>query len=233
MDLENLKLKYPQKEIGRAEDLTKQIFGKWTVLYRTLNDSNNKAMWVCQCECGTIKPVAAKSLKSSTSKGCGCERLKTIAKKADEKIHQYDENNNLVLKKCFRCQQWLSLDNFWKNKTSKDGYHNECKDCSLKAKENRFNIYKKNAKKRNLVFSLTKDDFYRLTSKQCIYCGDLNDYNGIDRIDSTKGYFLENCVPCCEICNKMKLDHQYNFWISHMQKILERQKYNEIFNDSK
>jgi len=29
-------------------------------------------------------------------------------------------------------------------------------------------------------------------------------YNGIDRIDNTKDYTLDNCVPCCKNCNYAK-----------------------------
>jgi hypothetical protein len=29
-------------------------------------------------------------------------------------------------------------------------------------------------------------------------------YNGIDRVDNSKGYTPENTVPCCKICNKIK-----------------------------
>jgi hypothetical protein len=29
-------------------------------------------------------------------------------------------------------------------------------------------------------------------------------FNGIDRVDNTKGYTLENCVPCCTRCNLAK-----------------------------
>ena len=83
------------------------------------------------------------------------------------------------------------------------------------------NIYKKNAKKRNIDFNLTKEDFYFLTQQKCHYCGDMKEYNGIDRIDSNKGYELNNCVPCCEICNKMKLDYSYDFWIDHMKKVIK------------
>ena len=31
--------------------------------------------------------------------------------------------------------------------------------------------------------------------------------NGIDRINSDKGYTIDNCVPCCAQCNHMKLDY--------------------------
>lgn len=30
--------------------------------------------------------------------------------------------------------------------------------------------------------------------------------NGIDRADSNRGYIKENCLPCCETCNKAKRD---------------------------
>lgn len=28
--------------------------------------------------------------------------------------------------------------------------------------------------------------------------------NGIDRVDSNKGYHIDNCVPCCTSCNYAK-----------------------------
>ncbi len=215
-------LQYDKIKVGRAEDLTGQTFGHWKVLYRTNNNASNKAQWVCQCDCEkkTIKPVDAKSLKSYTSTNCGCERNKTISIKNDLKIHQKDEEGNIILKRCYRCKKWLTLDNFWKSSSQKDGYSGECKNCSSHSKENRYNIYKKNAKKRGLNFNITKEEFYYLTSQECYYCGDLNEYNGIDRINSDLDYSMENCVPCCEYCNKMKLNYSIDFWLNHMRKIL-------------
>ena len=29
-------------------------------------------------------------------------------------------------------------------------------------------------------------------------------HNGIDRVDSTMGYAIDNCVPCCKTCNIAK-----------------------------
>lgn len=215
-------LNYEKIDVGRAEDLTGQIFSHWKVLYRTTNNTSNKVQWVCECDCQkhTIKPVEAKSLKSGTSTNCGCERNKTLSLKNDIKIHQRDENGNIILKKCFRCGEWLSLDNFWKNHCQKDGYSGECKNCSSQSKENRYNIYKKNAKRRNLEFSLTKEEFYDITSQKCYYCGNFQNYNGIDRINSNEGYYIDNCVPCCEYCNKMKLDYSTEFWLKHIKQIL-------------
>jgi hypothetical protein len=72
-----------------------------------------------------------------------------------------------------------------------------------------------------LEFKLTKEEFKNLTSSNCNYCDEKPNqirkkqskiyklaedylYNGIDRINSDIGYILDNCVPCCGICNKMK-----------------------------
>jgi len=29
-------------------------------------------------------------------------------------------------------------------------------------------------------------------------------YNGLDRVDSSKHYTLDNVVPCCTVCNRAK-----------------------------
>jgi hypothetical protein len=45
-------------------------------------------------------------------------------------------------------------------------------------------------------------------------------WNGIDRIDSSKGYVPGNVVPCCTVCNIMKLDHSHAGFIAHIEHIL-------------
>jgi len=46
-------------------------------------------------------------------------------------------------------------------------------------------------------------------------------YCGIDRIDNTKSYIKENCVPCCNICNRMKLEMNTQEFIEHIRRIME------------
>ena len=57
-------------------DLTNEVFGKLTVLYRAENriepSGRSKTYWKCKCECGVEKEVEASSLRSGTSKSCGC-----------------------------------------------------------------------------------------------------------------------------------------------------------------
>ena len=47
-------------------------------------------------------------------------------------------------------------------------------------------------------------DFYTIKKQPCNYCGSTIKENGIDRVDSNKGYTTVNCVPCCTMCNTMK-----------------------------
>jgi len=44
-------------------------------------------------------------------------------------------------------------------------------------------------------------------------------YNGVDRIDSTKGYIKDNLVPCCEICNKAKSNLDIEIFLNWVNRI--------------
>ena len=94
--------------------------------------------------------------------------------------------------------------------------------------------YKNNAKKRNLRFELSMDEFIKITKSDCHYCGDEPNreykekrnnggyiYNGIDRVNNSLGYILDNCVPCCEVCNKAKRDLLYSEFIEWLDRIVE------------
>ena len=64
------------------------------------------------------------------------------------------------------------------------------------------------AKSRGMSVTMTDEEIMSMTDLPCVYCGketeDAIRRNGIDRIDSSIGYDLSNCVPCCSICNKSK-----------------------------
>ena len=50
-----------------------------------------------------------------------------------------------------------------------------------------------------------------------------NDYEAVfhllHRKNSNIGYTIENCVPCCEMCNRMKLNYDINTFYKHIYKI--------------
>lgn len=98
--------------------------------------------------------------------------------------------------------------------------------------------YKRNAKNRNVSFDISLKEFSELTSQKCFYCGcepnqkyyghkEANGYflyNGLDRLDNTKGYTLENCVPCCGYCNWMKKDMTVEEFEGHIRRIYKHLK---------
>lgn len=94
----------------------------------------------------------------------------------------------------------------------------------------RFYAYRNQCKRRNkgvgILFDLTLEQFASLTENiGCSYCGGKSpdkNYVGIDRIDSTKGYIFDNCVPCCIICNRMKSVHTKEFFLAHIAKIFKK-----------
>lgn len=71
------------------------------------------------------------------------------------------------------------------------------------------------AEQRGYNFELTIEEFRHLTGSNCFYCNKEPQqkkkskysqylYNGIDRVDNTKGYTLDNTVSCCMDCNSKK-----------------------------
>jgi|SRR5690242_8806721 len=86
-----------------------------------------------------------------------------------------------------------------------------------------FRLNRRSAERRGVEFSLTTEEFRSLAGRVCFYCGvapsqkttlyaipgrrkvvDVFVYNGIDRVDSDRGYELGNVVPCCGVCNRAK-----------------------------
>lgn len=110
------------------------------------------------------------------------------------------------------------------------GFHTEvvkrCKECYEKLKKveekrvrsrdydkerkanivSHYNEYIRSSIKRNLQFTIDIDNFDRLVNSHCYYCNTYDESKviGLDRVDSSKHYTLENVVPCCGTCNMMK-----------------------------
>jgi len=78
--------------------------------------------------------------------------------------------------------------------------------------------YRSSKAARNLGWNVTVADFHKITQQPCRYCGEPPAqtskksgsngrpyvYNGIDRIDSERGYVSNNIVACCRQCNFAK-----------------------------
>lgn len=94
--------------------------------------------------------------------------------------------------------------------------------------------YKASASKKGFSFEISEERFASLLSMNCYYCGTPPSkyakdgranggvfYNGIDRIDSSKGYVEGNIVPCCKNCNYAKNTMSYNEFTSWVQRIAD------------
>lgn len=65
--------------------------------------------------------------------------------------------------------------------------------------------YRRNARTRALLFTVTKEQFNALLFLPCAYCGaPPAPRNGVDRVNNALGYTLGNIVTCCRTCNIAK-----------------------------
>jgi hypothetical protein len=162
---------------------------------------NGGNKWECECICGNKITATTGQLRFGQITNCGCkygELRSEGTKKSPNKITLRD---SLILRICKR--------------------------------------YKINAESRNIQFHLTTENITDLIFKPCYYCGITNSnnevrvykhgepcsvsYNGIDRVDNTKGYTLDNCVPCCEMCNLSKKDTELHEWKKWLQRAYKHQ----------
>ena len=88
----------------------------------------------------------------------------------------------------------------------------------------RYSRYKKSATQRGYSFDLSEDEFKLFWQKDCSYCGSPIKTIGLDRIDSSIGYQIDNIISCCTRCNRMKSDHTTEEWIAQMYLILKHQE---------
>lgn len=95
--------------------------------------------------------------------------------------------------------------------------------------------YISNARNRNIKWELDEENFKRLITQDCYYCGakpkqtltstykdNFEVINGIDRIDSNKSYNVDNCVSCCATCNMMKGTLSKNDFLNQIYKIFNK-----------
>jgi hypothetical protein len=90
-----------------------------------------------------------------------------------------------------------------------------------------YDRYKRSAIQRDLIFDISKKDFWLLTSQPCFVCAAPPShgksqkhknpylYNGLDRVDSAVGYRLGNVVGCCWAHNRIKGDLSHQRFFEH------------------
>ncbi len=111
------------------------------------------------------------------------------------------ESNTLsdAIKQCSECINLFLVSQCDKKEIQKRLYANT----NL---HNHYNRYIRGACIRNREFELTMPEFEEIIKQPCYYCKTHNNYDamGVDRVDNTKNYIIDNVVPCCTTCNRMK-----------------------------
>ena len=83
-----------------------------------------------------------------------------------------------------------------------------------------FKRYRDNAARRGHDFEMSFEQFKAFWQKPCAYCGGAITTIGLDRVNNSVGYVVENVVPCCAVCNGMKHSWPEEFFIEHCAKIV-------------
>lgn len=105
----------------------------------------------------------------------------------------------------------------WREKNS-DKWKKYCMEFAKRPKSI-VNRICKSAKLRKISFSDEDRDFFEsIITQTCNYCG--CDSSGLDRVDSSLGYFKGNVVPCCVMCNLMKLNYNVDCFHDKIRKIV-------------
>lgn len=114
---------------------------------------------------------------------------------------------------CSSCKRKLPAGMFNASAGSPNGCKAYCKQCTAlrnRRPRSRFAAIKATAKRRGVAFCLSFDEWYSLVRDgKCSYCNGPLELSGggVDRKDGSRGYVLENCVACCNICNTVKMDN--------------------------
>lgn len=148
--------------------------GRWLLLEQA---SSSPARWVCRCDCGTARIVAANALTAGRSRSCGCFRKSRPAlddpREAQLRLREQAYRSRAKRK---GIDYTLTREEFRRLLKSPCFYQGE----------------------------LPRERQGRARRKQSgRYPAPLH-LGGIDRLDSTKGYTPANCVPCCHVCNRLK-----------------------------
>ena len=66
------------------ENMVGRTYGRWTVIKRAPNrisksGKTHSVMWTCRCECGKVKDVGARALKTGMSVSCGCYQKERVS----------------------------------------------------------------------------------------------------------------------------------------------------------
>jgi len=187
-------------KMGIQYDIVGKKFGKYTVLKRAPNRNTRQSWWECQCDCGIIKEVRGIKLVRNEIKSCGCWK---------------DERD------CVNTWQWQGCGEISKKYWSKliKGALNRNYEFSLQIESAWDKFIQQNKK-----CALTNESicFIRNYHKQVLQTASL------DRIDSNKGYFIDNIQWVHKDVNKLKNNLNQKTLLNLCYQIANKKSLSEI-----
>lgn len=201
----------------------------------------------CKClHCGKIYNVYSHNFK--IGKGCFCKKHlynnlvgKTIGKVNIIELIKRDKESgkrqgHLYICECTYCGRRHQYHSMVISRKGFLGCRCNTEDINHSAKKKVYQSYITNSKGRGIYFDISFEEVIKLCSGNCHYCGSepscvlkavdilgVFKYNGIDRLDNTKGYIISNSVSCCKTCNWMKQKMTKDEFIIHIRKIFLKQ----------
>lgn len=226
-----------------------KIYGDLIIVSYVGRNSHGDILVRCKCVCGKETITKRTNLRSGVTRSCGCLRNRT-----DHSIDLSGQRFGklLVIKKsrkgkfghsiflckcdCGNEKEILGCHLVNKIKPTKSCGCLWIKDRGEAALNSLYSHTRQGAIVRNLDWKISKDRFAKLSKQNCHYCGAEPSqiygknhngtyvYNGIDRVDNSIGYIIENCVPCCGVCNRMKHSMPVNKFLNHIKNIYKHIK---------
>lgn len=213
------------------KDLKGQTFGFWKVISYL-----GHGKWECECQCGRCQQVSGKFIRLGRSKSCRfCKGVKSKIFSSGMVIGSLTLLKRIIKGRdipYWECMCKCGGKDLVSEYNLKYEKRVTCRRCSPNIKRvgnsafnGLFSSYKRSAQNRGISWGLSIEDFGIITKSDCHYTGlppssiiktttSIYTYNGIDRIDSSKGYVIDNCVPCNGVVNKMKMALPYEEFLN-------------------
>lgn len=178
------------------KDLTGQKYGKLTFLRFTGTTKGRGAVWELMCDCGNITTGVLAKVVNGSKVSCGCQ-IKITSARLGLLTRKFDP----VVSLARRC--WY---------TSYKGYPF---DLFLTMSQLPCDYCGRLPHRKRKVVSCKSNQFSEIQTQATFT------WNGLDRIDSTKGHIEGNVVPCCWDCNRMKSDMSRDEFIAHIKRMYD------------
>lgn len=155
---------------------------------------NDKFKYRCICDCGKEVFINEDSLKKNT-KSCGCLSKDKLREKMRSGKNSRDFSWKNLIGRYKKGAKDRELEFELTNRDTKVLLESNCYYCNI-APTTIFNVYMTKTGK-YLTKPVDKEARRWALSGYIVY-------NGIDRLINSIGYIVDNCVPCCSICNTAK-----------------------------